>query len=140
MSGADMSGAGPVADLRAMLRGMAPVRCPGDVVFVAVDEGAGAALMPQALAMVREAEGLSLILPAAVARAAGLEGTAMAQITLTVWSSLEGVGLTAAVAGALAAEGIPANVVAAFHHDHVFVPAPLADRALAVLRRLAEGA
>ena len=51
-------------------------------------------------------------------------------------SSLEAVGLTAAVAGALAAEGISANVVAAFHHDHVFVPAGRAAEAMACLARL----
>jgi hypothetical protein len=51
-------------------------------------------------------------------------------------SSLEAVGLTAAVAGALAAAGISANVVAAFHHDHVFVPADRGVEAMACLDRL----
>ena len=42
----------------------------------------------------------------------------------------------AAVAGALAEAGISANVVAAYHHDHIFVPAADAERALATLRAL----
>ena len=60
----------------------------------------------------------------------------MKQITLMVFSSLEGVGLTAAVAKALAKEEIPANVVAATQHDHVFVPAKMAEDAIDALRRL----
>ena len=54
-------------------------------------------------------------------------------------SSLEAVGLTAAVAAALTEAGISANVVAAFHHDHVFVPAGRVDEALDCLRRLGGG-
>ena len=64
----------------------------------------------------------------------------MRRIVLTVHSALDGVGLTAAVASALAAEQIPCNVVAAFHHDHVFVPADMAKRALAILEALEEAA
>ena len=54
-------------------------------------------------------------------------------------SSLEAVGLTAAVAGRADRGGISANVVAAFHHDHVFVPAHRAAEALACLERLRDG-
>ena len=46
------------------------------------------------------------------------------------------VGLTAAVAVALADAGIACNVVAAVHHDHLFVPVESADAALAALRAL----
>ena len=66
------------------------------------------------------------------------EPTAMRQITLGVFSALDGVGLTAAVSGALASLGIPCNVVAAYHHDHVFVPEARIDEALTALKRLAE--
>jgi len=57
----------------------------------------------------------------------------MRQITLNVFSSLDGVGLTAAVAMALAEVGIPCNMVAANHHDHVFVPSDRAEEAMACL-------
>jgi hypothetical protein len=57
-------------------------------------------------------------------------------ITLSVHSSLDAVGLTAVVATQLAAHNISANVIAAFYHDHVFVPAPHADAALAALQAL----
>ncbi len=118
-----------------MVRGMAPVLRPGAWLFVAAPGRED--LVAQALASFREDEGLSLVLPEALARAEGLAGAPMACLTLTVWSALDGVGLTAAVSGALAAEGIPANMVAAFHHDHVFVPLAMAARALEVLERLA---
>ncbi|AUW47259.1 ACT domain-containing protein [Rhizobium leguminosarum] len=60
----------------------------------------------------------------------------MRQITLNVNSALDGVGLTAGVAGCLAEAGIPCNMVAAYHHDHIFVPAGLADRASHLLETL----
>ncbi len=43
-------------------------------------------------------------------------------ITLEVHSALAAVGMIAAVARALASEGISTNVVVAFYHDYVFVP------------------
>jgi len=59
-----------------------------------------------------------------------------ARISLTVHSALAAVGLTAAVATALAREGIPANVVAGYFHDHLFVPWDRRAAALAALRGL----
>ena len=49
-------------------------------------------------------------------------------------SALEAVGLTAAVSAALTRHGISANVVAAYYHDHIFVPAEDAERALLALK------
>jgi hypothetical protein len=90
-----------------------------------------------ALGTFREEEGMTLILPVAVAAGEGIACSApMRLITLSVHSSLEAVGLTAAIATALSREGISANVVAAFHHDHVFVPAADGERALQVLTAL----
>ncbi len=57
-------------------------------------------------------------------------------LTLTVESSLEAVGLTAAFAAALAERGIPANVLAGLRHDHVLVPVDRAEDAVAALRSL----
>ena len=54
-------------------------------------------------------------------------------ITLTVCSSLDAVGLTAAVSNKLAERGLSANIVAAYHHDHIFVQADKADLAMAAL-------
>lgn len=59
-------------------------------------------------------------------------------ITLTVHSSLQAVGLTAAFANQLKQAGISANVVAGFYHDHIFVPEADARLALAALLQLAQ--
>lgn len=125
-----------VADRAAMISGMAPVLTPGRFVFCSFPHEASVEAMTAAIAMFREAEGMSLILPAALSPPGVQPSSEMRMITLTVQSSLNGIGLTAAVATALAGAGIPCNMVAAFHHDHVFVPAEMADRALAVLRSL----
>lgn len=123
---------GAVRDGSAMVAAMRPRLDPAAYVFVT-----GAAPIAEALASFYEDEGLSQILPERVAQAAGLDTTLpMARIVLEVHSALDGVGLTAAVASALAAEEIACNMVAAFHHDHVFVPKADAERAIAVLQRL----
>lgn len=84
-----------------------------------------------------EREGMTIVADADALRAAGAPTeSAFAWITLTVHSSLEGVGLTAAVSGALADAGIACNVVAAAFHDHLFVPVDRAGEAMAVLERL----
>ena len=62
----------------------------------------------------------------------------MKRITLGVHSSLEAVGLTAAVSSLLAKHEISANMVAGYHHDHLFVPANDAERAVELLIQLAE--
>jgi uncharacterized protein len=92
-----------------------------------------------AIATFREAEAVTLITSEAQAIAAGLPILFRAAwITLRVHSDLQTVGLTAAFAQALGQAGISCNVVAAVHHDHIFVPVERADAALAALRRLQE--
>ena len=127
-----------VEDLQQLLAGMEPELHDGEFVFCTVASGNIADLARlDPLGMFREAEGLTLILRREAAEQEGLAGAApMRMITLTVHSSLEAVGLTAAFSARLAREGIGANVVAAFHHDHIFVPAADADKALAALKDL----
>jgi hypothetical protein len=60
-----------------------------------------------------------------------------AWITLGVTSALEAVGLTAAVATALTQDNISCNVIAGFHHDHLFVPIGNAQAAMTALAALA---
>ena len=123
----------PVKDTAAMISGMASVLDTALYHFCMGPE----ALIPQALASFREDEGLSLIVTDEIAQAEGLASDlAMKRITLSVHSALDGVGLTAAVASVLAQEGIACNMVAGFHHDHAFVPAADAERAVALLTTL----
>lgn len=121
-----MTGAGPVSDLAGMLAGMAPVLDARRWRFVLV-EGAPPA---DGFALIREDEGTTAIVAE--------DGGDFARITLMVHSALEGVGLTAAVSGALAEAGIACNVVAGYHHDHLFVPWHRRDEALERLQRLAQ--
>ena len=57
-------------------------------------------------------------------------------ITLNVHSSLDAVGLTAAFSAKLAEKNISANVVAAYYHDHIFVPEEKAEQALEAILEL----
>lgn len=134
-----MTGA-PVRDTAAMISVMRPV-LDDEVYHFCTLSGWPDEAVTEALAVFREEEGLSVVLPERMARRLDLpRDMPMRRITLTVFSALDGVGLTAAVADTLAREGIPCNMVAAYHHDHVFVPAPLAGRALALLQDLAGSA
>ncbi len=116
-----------------MIAGMAPVLDARLWAYVAVTPDRAAELLAAAISTFREDEGISAIVPAGLATGE----PSCARIVLTVYSDLEGFGLTAAVATALADAGIACNVVAALHHDHLFVPAGRADEALLILKALA---
>lgn len=127
-------------DLDTLIASLRPELDAVTYVWASVDGLASAGALIDAVATVREAEGLSLVLPIDAAGRHGLDFEfPSARITLTVHSSLEAVGLTAAVARALAEAGISANVIAGFHHDHVFVPQDRAADAVAALEALAAG-
>lgn len=59
-----------------------------------------------------------------------------AWLTLSVETDLELVGLTAAIAPALANRGIPCNIVAGMRHDHLLVPHAQVSDAIDRLREL----
>ncbi len=119
-----------------LLATMQPVLNPGEYVFCTTPTAAAIPL-EQVLGSFWEPEGLTLIVARATADAWGLPyGHVMAWLTLTVHSSLAAVGLTAAVAAALAQENISCNVVAAYYHDHLFVSHADAEAALRVLLAL----
>lgn len=63
----------------------------------------------------------------------GVESFECRMITLTVQSSLEAVGLTAAVSRCLTERGVACNVVAGFLHDHLFVPVGAEGEAMEAL-------
>ena len=125
-------------DLDTLLVLLEPSLLPGDFVFCTAANlkyGDFAELQP--LASYQEEEGLTLVLLKQSADVAGLAYDSVFNcITLMVHSSLDAVGLTAAVSGKLAANGISANVMAAYHHDHVFVPENKAKLALQLLAEL----
>ncbi len=124
--------------LSTLLHNLMPVLDTATYVFVTV----APADMPDCRAddikgMFREQEGTTLIVRQDYADKHKLpyEGTFRC-ITCEVHSSLEAVGMTAAMSAVLTHEGISANVVAAYYHDHIFVPAHRADDAVAALASL----
>lgn len=123
-------------NLARLLQSMTPQLNPGQYVFCCVPaEYDCSGLQP--IASLRESEGLSLVLPREVADAYNLSYDYVAAwITLEVHSSLAAVGLTASFSTTLAQAGISCNVVAGFHHDHLFVPCERAEKALSTLRAL----
>lgn len=123
-----------IVELEKLMSSMAPELQPGEFVFCTVAGGLAEYVHLQPRMSFSEPEGLTLILPVEQAVQAGLSfNGCFRQISLTVHSSLEAVGLTAAVAAKLTEHNISANVVAAFYHDHVYVPADKAVDALAAL-------
>jgi len=134
-----VSATGPIHDLAKLLRELEPRLHEGTFAFCLLP--AGEAVPATAIGSFRESEGVTAIVPLAEARSAGLAPVfEAAWITLEVHSALEAVGLTAAVARALGDAGIPCNIVAAVHHDHLFVPTDRAAGALRALRDLSEKA
>lgn len=120
-------------DLKVLLRTMEPVLHPDPYGYGLWD---GDVLPVEPFATVREAEGMTVIAPLAEMRAAGMVSEPWARISLTVHSDLQAVGLTAAFATALGREGISCNVIAGYHHDHLFVQWDRRGDAMMALREL----
>jgi uncharacterized protein len=118
--------------LAVLLRSLDPELRPDRLVFTTVERPpAGMDWM----AMVKEDEGVTLVVTQDLAVRDGLPyDYVAAMITLRVHSKLASVGLTAAVAAALARAGISCNVVAGRFHDHLFVPFHRRHDALDCLR------
>ena len=125
-------------NLNVLLSTLSPTLNAGEFVFCSlihdqvVDPG-------ELVCTFREREGTSMIITKHAADELELSYTVvLAWITLNVYSSLEAVGLTAAFSSALADAGISCNVVAAFHHDHIFVAKHDAQKAMTVLNDLSQ--
>lgn len=126
-----------LVELDVLLKNLSPELQDGEFVFCSIPGTISVYGHLEPLAAVREPEGVTLILPVAAAVRENFRfDYTFRQITLTVHSSLQAVGLTAAVSGKLSAKGISANVVAGFYHDHIFVPSEKAREAVNALREL----
>ena len=127
-----------ISELRLLLKNMQPNLSDKEYVFCTVhsfDPDSIINLNP--LCTFKEEEGLTIVLEKKSALKAHFKfSEVFKKITLEVHSSLKAVGLTAAVSTALADKGISANVIAAYYHDHIFVPASKADIALNILKSL----
>ncbi|WP_070971752.1 ACT domain-containing protein [Vibrio sonorensis] len=129
-----------LTELSEIIKSMSPELMDGEYVFCSVQGTISQYTHLNPIATFRESEGLTLLVRKPAAEHAHLEfESSYRQITLNVHSSLDSVGLTAAVAGALAEKGISANVIAAYYHDHIFVSSDDAQIALDTLHALAQG-
>ena len=122
-------------NLNKLLSSMSPKLLDDEYVFCSVENGQyGDFIDLSPLATYIEAEGLTLVITKDNADKAELEYESVFKcITLLIHSSLDAVGLTAAVSTKLAENGISANVVAAYYHDHIFVQSVKAELALDAL-------
>ncbi len=124
-------------DLSELLRTMQPHLAAGQQGYGHLAPGQDLPPGLVAFATVAEAEGLTVVAAAADLARHGIPHVpGWARISLTVHSDLAAVGLTAAVAAALTAGGISANVVAGYFHDHFFVQWDRRYDAMAILARL----
>lgn len=122
-------------NLTKLLSSMSPRLLDDEYAFCTVKQaeyGDCKELLP--IATFKEAEGLTLVVTKDHADQAELDYESVFRcITLSVHSSLEAVGLTAAVSAKLAEKGISANVIAAYYHDHIFVQSDKARLAMDAL-------
>jgi uncharacterized protein len=121
-------------DLRRLLAGLSPELAEHPRAIRT--QPASAPVPADTIMLFREAEGTTVIVPVAEN---GADGALWAQLTLRIHSSLEAVGMMAAIAAALTAQDIPCNAVSAYYHDHIFVPWARRRDAVDALRALAEG-
>ncbi len=121
------------SDLNIILKTMKPVLHDGEYVFCHVPDNYQVDIN-EVICIFRESEGLTIILSRVVADRIELSYSYVsAWITLSVHSSLEAVGLTAAFSNALTTAGVSCNVVAGYYHDHIFVDFKDAQKAMHVL-------
>jgi hypothetical protein len=120
-------------DLQQLLKSMRPEHNAGEYVFCKVEKLEDVNVN-EAEMFFKEREAITLILKKEIADQLKLDySVVMSWITLTVHSSLEAVGLTAAFSKALSENQISCNVVAAFYHDHIFVNKEDVEKAMKIL-------
>lgn len=121
-----------------LIQNMRPILASESYVFAHVADVSKLDLN-KVFARINEPEGVTLIVESELAKTWGLEASSLfSLITLQIHSSLEAVGLTAAFSKTLADNGISANVVAGFYHDHILVAQHDAERAIKALEAMTQ--
>ncbi len=127
----------PQTNLEHLLKAIDPCLKDGEFVFCSLDADRYRRLDLDAVAFFREDEGLSVVVRRETAEDLSLRYKGVwALITCRVPSDLSAVGFLAALLRPLADAGISVNPVAAFYHDHLFVPWKHARRALDLLKTI----
>ncbi len=127
-------------NLTVLLSSMTGALVEGVFVFVTLkDMSLPANIKPKM--MFEEAEGTTYILRKEDAEAAKIPFEFPSRmITLEIHSSLDAVGFMARIATDLAKKNMGVNPVAAFYHDHIFIPDGREEDALRVLKEIAADA
>ncbi|MEL7545697.1 MAG: ACT domain-containing protein [Pseudomonadota bacterium] len=120
----------PLSDLTELLANLDIYRHEG---VWAYDQKSDPVLPEGAIFQFHEREGWSLLRPATQDEPSD---NRWVWIELTVHSDLHAVGFLAEIAKQLAQHEVPCNAIAGKHHDHLFIPEKLADRAILALEKL----
>ena len=125
-------------NLEILLKTMKPKRNLGEFVFCEV-ENLEKINLNEIVMTFREEESITIIVKKEIADKLNLKYSFIASwITLTIHSSLDAVGLTAAFSKALSENGISCNVVAAFYHDHIFVDKKDTEKTMEILNKFSK--
>ena len=125
-------------NLEILLKTMKPKINLGEFVFCEVKNLEKINLSEIVMTFMEE-ESITIIAQKEIADKLNLKYSFIASwITLTIHSSLEAVGLTAAFSKALSENGISCNVVAAFYHDHIFVDKKDTEKTMEILNKFSE--
>ncbi len=125
-------------DLDVLLKKMHPFLNKGEFVFF-YSPKIKKEILNDAILLFKETEGTTVILPKTIADNLNIEYTSIfSWITLLVNSSLNAIGFTAKFSSELARHNINCNVIAGYHHDHIFVNKTNSERAIEILKQLSE--
>lgn len=125
-------------EINKLIRGMTPRLNDGEYVFVSVQE-LNEIDRNDTICEFKEEEGITIVIDKNKADELNYTYDYVASwITLMIHSSLEAVGLTAIFSKELANNDISCNIIAGYYHDHIFVDKKDSDKAIRVLKKLAE--
>ena len=128
-----------IIEIKTLLKEMKPILGNTDYVFITKScfRLTYEIIELNPIATFLEKEGMTVVISKDEAEKKNLSFNAVFhKITLEVHSSLEAVGLTAAISTALASQNISANVIAGYYHDHIFIQKSKAELALSILKEL----
>lgn len=127
-----------IKDLKQLLVSIEPVLAKEEYIFcsfqnISVEEIVS--LNP--VCTFHEKEGITLIITTQKAISNNIDFESVYKlISLNIHSSLDAVGLTAAISTKLASKNISANIVAAYYHDHIFVQKEKSEEAMNTILEL----
>lgn len=125
-------------NLKTLIKNMTPKLNEGEFVFATVKD-ASIINREDVICEFKEHEGTTLVIAKNIADSLQIDYNFVASwITLKIHSSLYAVGLTATFSTELAKHNISCNVIAAYHHDHIFVAKKDANKAIEVLMALSD--